>query len=139
MIYGIGVDLVNSERFLLMLRKYDIHIIKKKFLNSVEILQLDKILQNTKNSNNIIKAANFLAKHFAAKEAFSKAIGLGIKYPITLNKISILHLPSGQPFIQLDDNLTNYLQQLLNIKIKNIHLSFSDEDTQIIAFVIVEI
>lgn len=140
MIFGIGVDLVNSERFLQILRKYDIHIIKKKFLNPVEILQLDKIFQDTKNNiKAIIKAANFLAKNFAAKEAFSKAIGLGIKYPITLNQISILHLPSGQPFIKLDDNLTNNLQQLLNIKIENIHLSFSDEETQIIAFVIVEI
>lgn len=136
MIFGIGVDLVNQERFIKILSKFDIQIIKKKFLNLVEISQLEtKLVNKTSNS----KIANFFAKRFAAKEAFSKAIGLGIKYPITLNQISVLHLPSGQPIIKLDEKLNIYLQQKLNIKIQNIHLSFSDEANQIIAFVIVEI
>lgn len=136
MIFGIGVDLVNQERFIKILSKFDIQILKKKFLNLVEISQLEtKLVNKTSNS----KIANFFAKRFAAKEAFSKAIGLGIKYPITLNQISVLHLPSGQPIIKLDEKLNIYLQQKLNIKIQNIHLSFSDEANQIIAFVIVEI
>lgn len=136
MIFGIGVDLVNQERFIKILSKFDIQILKKKFLNLMEISQLEtKLVNKTSNS----KIANFFAKRFAAKEAFSKAIGLGIKYPITLNQISVLHLPSGQPIIKLDEKLNIYLQQKLNIKIQNIHLSFSDEANQIIAFVIVEI
>lgn len=144
MIFGIGVDLVNQERFIKILSKFDIQILKKKFLNLVEISQLETKLVNNSVNNSVNKTsnqkiANFFAKRFAAKEAFSKAIGLGIKYPITLNQISILHLPSGQPIIKLDEKLNTYLQQKLNIKIQNIHLSFSDEANQIIAFVVVEI
>ena len=140
MIFGIGVDLVNQERFIKILSKFDIQILKKKFLNLVEISQLEtKLVNNSVNKTSNQKIANFFAKRFAAKEAFSQAIGLGIKYPITLNQISILHLPSGQPIIKLDEKLNTYLQQKLNIKIQNIHLSFSDEANQIIAFVVVEI
>lgn len=131
MIYGIGVDLVNCERFAKILQKFDPQKIKKKFLNLVEISQFDKF-------DNCNHQANFLAKCFAAKEAFSKAIGLGIRQPISLNKIWISHLASGKPLINLDKHLENDLQQQLKIQIRQIHLSFSDEANQIIAFVIIE-
>ncbi len=132
MIYGIGVDLVNSERFIKILQKFDRQNIKKKFLNLVEISQFD-------NFTDIKNQANFLAKCFSAKEAFSKAIGLGIRPPLALNKIWISHTANGKPLINLDQHLENHLQQQLNIKIHQVHLSFSDEANQIIAFVIVEI
>ena len=85
---GLGTDIVNIKRIEKILLKD-----KKKFI--------DKILHSEeKNKKNI--TANFLSKKFAAKEAFSKALGTGIGGVINFNEIIICNKSSGAPDIKID-------------------------------------
>jgi holo-[acyl-carrier protein] synthase len=79
--------------------------------------------------------ARFLAKRFAAKEAFAKAVGGGLRHPVSLRRISITHDGLGKPILRFDDALRTYLEQL---GISGHHLSISDERNTIIAFVVLE-
>ena len=76
-----------------------------------------------------------LAKRFAAKEAFAKAVGTGIRAPVTFHAISVGHDEWGKPeFICAPE-----LQKWLDKKgIKHVHLSMSDEEDTVVAFVVAE-
>ena len=93
-IYGIGTDIVSVDRIKKSLKN-------KKFINRVynkkEILKCKKI----KNS------FNCYAKRFAAKEAFSKALGTGISSGINFNEIIVLNKSSGKPFFYLQGKTKN--------------------------------
>ena len=80
-------------------------------------------------------AARFLAKRFAAKEAFAKAVGSGLRDPVSLHRISITHDGLGKPVLQFDEVLRIHLAQL---GISGHHLSISDERHMIVAFVVLE-
>jgi len=80
-------------------------------------------------------ASRFLAKRFAAKEAFAKAVGSGLRDPVSLRRISITHDGLGKPVLQFDEVLRTYLAQL---GISGHHLSISDERNMIVAFVVLE-
>ena len=80
-------------------------------------------------------AARFLAKKFAAKEAFAKAVGSGLRDPVSLRRISITHDGLGKPVLQFDEVLRSHLAQL---GIIGHHLSISDERNMIVAFVVLE-
>ena len=79
--------------------------------------------------------ASFLAKRFAAKEAFAKAVGSGMRQPVTLRRIGVTHDGLGKPVLQFDEALRAYLAQL---GINGHHLSVSDERDMIVAFVVLE-
>ena len=115
-IFGIGTDIVNIKRMDQSLKKHG-DIFKNKIFSKKEISYCD----NKKNSS------AFYAKRFAAKEAFSKALGTGIKKGVTLKNIEILNSPSGQPFILLKGNLHSYLKKKIKSKKYDIHLSLSDD------------
>jgi holo-[acyl-carrier protein] synthase len=76
----------------------------------------------------------YLATRFSAKEAFSKAIGLGLHSPMTWRRCEILNLPSGQPYLQLHDELAAWFEarQLFA------HVSVTDENDYATSFVVVE-
>ncbi len=76
----------------------------------------------------------FLATRFSAKEAFSKAIGLGMRMPMTWRACEILNLPSGQPVIRLHGALADWFagQRLVA------HVTLSDETDYAASFVVVE-
>tara|TARA_B110000116_G_C16597653_1_gene473514 strand:+ start:385 stop:780 length:396 start_codon:yes stop_codon:yes gene_type:complete len=115
-IFGIGTDIVNINRIHRSLQKNGLNF-KNKIFSKKEINYCD----NKKNSS------AFYAKRFAAKEAFSKALGTGIKKGITLKNIEILNNPSGQPFILLKGKLHSYLTKKIKSKKYDIHLSLSDD------------
>ena len=79
--------------------------------------------------------ARFLAKRFAAKEAFAKAVGSGLRHPVSLSRIGITHDGLGKPVLQFDSELRSYLAQL---GVSGHHLSISDERNMIVAFVVLE-
>jgi len=79
--------------------------------------------------------ARLLAKRFAAKEAFAKAVGSGLRDPVSLRRISITHDGLGKPVLQFDEVLRTHLAQL---GITGHHLSISDERSMIVAFVVLE-
>jgi len=79
--------------------------------------------------------ARFLAKRFAAKEAFAKALGTGLRTPATFQNIGVAHDDLGRPVLDLAADL----QVLLDAKgITYMHISISDEKALAVAFVILE-
>jgi holo-[acyl-carrier protein] synthase len=125
-IFGIGTDIVSIDRMKKSLKNKK--FIKRVF-NDKEILKCKKI----KNFNNCF------AKRFAAKEAFSKALGTGISNGIKFNEIIVLNKKSGKPFI----NLVGVTKQILKKKFKGkkskISLSLSDEKKYAVAFVAISL
>ena len=124
MIYGIGTDIVTISRIERLYKKYGITF-AERMLSRIELLEF------TDASDQV----NFLAKRFAAKEAFGKAVGTGLRVPVTLRQIGVGHDALGKPEFICEPEL----QQWLNKKrIQEVHLSLSDEKAQVIAFAIAE-
>jgi holo-[acyl-carrier protein] synthase len=79
--------------------------------------------------------ANYLAKRFAAKEAFTKALGTGIHAPANWHGVWVRNLPSGKPVLEFSDALNKLLSQR---GISGSHLSLTDERGIAMATVILE-
>jgi holo-[acyl-carrier protein] synthase len=78
--------------------------------------------------------ARFLAKRFAAKEAFAKALGTGVRPPATLHGVMVGHDGAGRPVYQYDGRLAAHLAE----RGLNAHLSLSDEADYVVAFALIE-
>ena len=78
--------------------------------------------------------ARFLAKRFAAKEAFGKALGIGVAHPATLPNIAVTHDELGKPMFDFGPELASYLAE----RGLRAHLSISDEAEYAVAFVVIE-
>ena len=78
--------------------------------------------------------ARFLAKRFAAKEAFGKALGIGVAHPATLPNVAITHDDLGKPMFNYAPELATYLAE----RKLRAHLSISDEAEYAVAFVVLE-
>ena len=115
-IFGIGTDIVNIRRIEQSLKKNKFSF-KNKIFSKKEISYCEK----RKNSG------AFYAKRFAAKEAFSKALGTGIRKGVNLKNIEITNNVHGKPSISLKGNLANYLKKKIKCKKYDIHLSLSDD------------
>jgi len=124
MIYGIGVDLVEIARLEQGLVRYGEHY-------------ADRILAPGEHADFFSSAepARFLAKRFAAKEALAKAAGTGLRHPVTLRNIAIRHNSLGQPSFKFSDEMEIWLAKE---SIAAHHLSISDEQAHVIAFVVLE-
>ncbi|MDC6484473.1 holo-ACP synthase [Methylophilaceae bacterium] len=124
MIYGIGTDIVEVKRIREALNKHGIAL-AKKILTSQELLTY---------KNTEVKE-NFLAKRFAAKEAFAKAMGTGMRSPVNFKSIEVIHDSLGKPKIKTIQKLSLLVK---SYNIKYCHLSISDEKNIAVAFVILE-
>lgn len=124
MIFGIGTDIVEFARFEAMWARYGVRFAER-------VLSERELPEFRTQSHQ----ARFLAKRFAAKEAFAKAVGSGLRHPVSLHHISVTHDGLGKPVLQFDDQLRIYLAQL---GINGHHLSISDERDMIVAFVVLE-
>jgi len=122
---GIGVDIVENSR----IRK---SINNKKFL--LRIFTKNEIAQSIKTNSKVA----FFSKRFAAKEAFSKALGLGFRKDLNFKDISIINNKYGKPSIKIKDKLQNIIKKQFKTNKVNILLSISDENKYSIAFVILE-
>ena len=123
-IYGIGTDIVNISRIKAMLKKNK--NFKNRIFSSMEIKHCEA------KSN---KIASY-AKRFAAKEAFSKALGLGISKGISFNEISISNNRNGKPFIELLGKTKAVVNNLIK-KRNKIYLSLSDEKKYALAMIVI--
>ena len=103
-LFGIGTDIVKINR----LKK---SISKKPFL--LRIFSEEEIIK----CKRIKKKSNCLAKRFAAKEAFSKALGTGISKGINFNEIIVLNEKSGKPYIKLKNKTKKIVEKKLKKKI----------------------
>lgn len=124
MIFGIGTDIVNIRRINEM---KSLQTFAKKILSDKELTFYNQI--------NDEKKIMYLSKQFAAKEAFSKAVGTGISGKVNFRAISILRDSNGKPFFDFDDALKKLLSDLGIIQS---HVSLSDERDYAIAYVILE-
>ena len=115
-IFGIGTDIVNIRRIEQSLKKHKLSF-KNKIFSKKEISYCEK----RKNPG------AFYAKRFAAKEAFTKALGTGIRKGVNLKNIEITNNVLGKPSIYLKGNLANYLKKKIKCKKYDIHLSLSDD------------
>ncbi len=125
-IFGIGTDIVKTSR----LKK----ILSKKLI--INRIFHNKEIQRCKKTH---KSHNCFAKRFAAKEAFSKAIGTGISKGIKFNEIVILNQKNGKPYIKLLNKTKLIVEKLFKKKKYKISLSISDENNYAVAFVTISI
>ena len=125
-IFGVGTDIVRVSRIKSSL--------KNKFFLS-RIYNKDEVTKCKKNKN----WTNCFAKRFAAKEAFSKALGTGISKGINFNQIVVLNEKNGKPFIKLIENTKKNVEKKLKKKNYKISLSLTDEDEYAVAFVTISI
>ena len=125
-IFGVGTDIVKTNRIQKLLRRDNI---LEKLFNKEEIIKCKRI-KNT---------INCFAKRFAAKEAFSKALGTGISKGINFNQIVVLNEKNGKPFIKLIKNTKKNVDKKLKKKNYKISLSLTDEDEYAVAFVTISI
>lgn len=124
MIFGIGTDIVEYARIEAMWQRHGVRL-AARLLSEAELREFHEHPH----------PARFLAKRFAAKEAFAKAVGSGLRHPVSLGRIGVAHDGLGKPVFQFDALLRSYLAQL---GVSAHHLSISDERSTIVAFVVLE-
>lgn len=131
MIVGIGTDIVNIKRIEHLIFKFGDRFLKRIFTPQ-EIKESQKF-------SSLRRSSSYLAKRFAAKEAYAKATGLGIRNQITFNQIEILNDDNGRPFIILHSRTKEHLLNSFSLnKTVNIHLSLSDDYPLALAYIIIE-
>ena len=128
MIYGIGTDICKIPRIEAALARHGERF-AQKILGPQEMEKF-----RARSAKNAVRGVRFLATRFAAKEAFSKAIGLGMRMPMHWRLCEIANQPSGQPRIVLHGGLKDWFeaQQLVA------HISVSDESDYAASFCVVE-
>ncbi len=124
MIIGIGVDLVQISRIDRMLKRWGGRFVQRVFTEN----EADLCLKRP-------RPASALALRFAAKEAFSKAVGLGMRKGVRWHDIEVFHHPSGKPGLRLRGASREISRQK---GATEIHLSLSDEGLYGIAMVVLE-
>lgn len=122
MIYGIGTDIVHVPRIAHALDRFGLAF-AQRILGPAEIEEYA----------GCTRAAPFLAKRFAAKEACAKAMGLGFRDGLALRQITVVHDGKGRPELQFSGYAQCFMEQA---GITASHLSLSDETDYAIAFVV---
>ena len=113
MIFGIGVDLLNIERIQRLHQKYGERFEK-------HVLTLKEMSQYHSSG----RKTHYLATRFSGKEAISKALGTGLRSPVTLHSISIMSNEIGKPDLFFDSKLQHYLDKH---HVTGVFVSFSHE------------
>ncbi len=131
MIFGIGTDIVVIARIEDLLARHGDRF-ARRVLGPDELAEFQR--RRSRGSHGPAYAARYLAKRFAAKEAFSKAIGLGLRGPMTLLSLQVLNDPRGRPVAVARKALEPWLRE----RGLTAHVSLSDEVDSAVAFVIVE-
>jgi len=127
-IYGIGTDICKIPRIEAALARNGDRF-AAKILGTQE---MEKYL--ARKAKNAARGIRFVATRFAAKEAFSKAIGLGMRMPMTWPAAQMLNAPSGKPMIVCSGVLKEFMEKHK----LSVQVTISDEEEYAVAFVIVE-
>ncbi|MCH9799516.1 MAG: holo-ACP synthase [Betaproteobacteria bacterium] len=124
MIFGIGTDIVEVSRIEASIEKFGDDFAERILAESEMQSYLDSSIK-----------PRFLAKRFAAKEAFSKALGTGLREPAIFQNIAVSHDDLGKPILVLAQPLQDFLATKA---IQHMHISISDEKNLAAAFVVLE-
>jgi holo-[acyl-carrier protein] synthase len=130
-IYGIGTDIVLVERIVALLHRYGERF-ARRVLGPEELIEFRR--RHGRGEHGPAYAGRYLAKRFAAKEAFGKALGLGLRAPMTLLSLQVLNDARGRPVAHPRKALVAYLAE----RRLSAHVSLSDEVDSALAFVILE-
>jgi holo-[acyl-carrier protein] synthase len=122
-IYGIGTDICAVARMEGLLARYGGRP-GRRILTDAEQADLARAHS----------PARFLAKRFAAKEAFSKAMGTGIRSPVTLRAVGVGHDAQGKPVLEFGP----VVAELMAGRRLRAHVSITDEHDFAVAFVVIE-
>lgn len=128
MIYGIGTDIIQIARVEAALARHGDRF-AEKILGPEEMQKY-----RSRKAKVEARGVRFLATRFAAKEAFSKAIGLGMRMPMTWRAMQTLNAPSGKPVAITSGTLNEFMEQ----QGLTAQVSITDEADYAVAFVIVE-
>ncbi|MGE0357753.1 MAG: holo-ACP synthase [Burkholderiales bacterium] len=124
MIVGVGTDVVSIERVALALERWGERFVQR-ILTPQERLRFERTREK----------ASHLAKRFAAKEAFSKAIGTGIRGPFRWHSVAVGRDGRGKPGLEPDGDMARHLAEL---GVTASHLSLADDAGVALAFVVLE-
>lgn len=128
MIYGIGTDIIQISRIEAALARRGERF-AEKVLGPQELEKYHR-----RKAKVPARGLRFLATRFAAKEAFSKAIGLGIHMPMTWRAMQTLNAPSGKPVVVVSGELKTFMES----NGLTAQVTITDEADYAVAFVIVE-
>ena len=128
MIYGIGTDICDVRRIRASLARHG-----ERFAERV-LSDGELATWQARSARWPERGVRYLATRFSAKEAFSKAIGLGLHMPMTWRHCEVANLPSGQPTIVLH----GALQDWFAARGLRCHLSVTDESDYAASFCVVE-
>lgn len=125
---GIGIDLLRVERIERALARRGDRFAQK-------VLGAEEFAKFTARRNrDPQRGVRFLATRFAAKEAFSKAVGLGMRMPMAWRRMQTLNAPGGRPIVVLAEPLKTWYEARFGAA----HVSLTDEHDMVAAYVIVE-
>jgi len=128
MIRGIGTDICDIRRLRETLARRGDRFAER-------VLGPDELRTfHARRERTAVRGVAYLATRFSAKEAFSKAIGLGMRMPMTWRACEILNLPGGQPVIRLHGALAEWFAERGLVA----HVSVTDETDYAASFVVVE-
>ncbi|WP_347554704.1 holo-ACP synthase [Robbsia sp. KACC 23696] len=128
MIFGTGSDIIDIRRVAAVMERTEGRF-AEKVLGPEEIA-----IYEARRARSAARGLAFLSTRFAAKEAFSKAIGLGIHMPMTWRAVQTLNRAGGAPIIQTSGALTEWV----DARGLNFQVTLSDERDYAIAYVIAE-
>jgi holo-[acyl-carrier protein] synthase len=128
MIYGIGTDLCDIRRIEATLARRGDRF-AERVLGSRELQVF-----HARRARTPARGVRYLATRFSAKEAFSKAIGTGMRWPMAWRSCEILNEPSGKPVLRLSGELAAWFEE----RGLTGHVTVSDESEYATSFVVVE-
>ena len=129
MILGVGSDLCNIERIQASLNRFGDRFVQRVFTD----------VERAKAEKRPFTRAGTYAKRFAAKEAFSKAVGTGFKRGVFMRDIGVVNAPSGAPTLSLTGGAKARLEAMTPAGHEaKVHLTMTDDHPFAQAFVFIE-
>ena len=129
MIYGIGVDLIEIARIEAAYARFGERF-ARRILTDRELERY-----HARRARSDVRGIAFLATRFAAKEAISKALGLGMRTPMTWRAVEVVNDPTGRPLAFASGELRAYMQR----RRLRLHVSLTDERSMATAYAIAEV
>tara|TARA_Y100001970_G_C14087264_1_gene778016 strand:+ start:205 stop:591 length:387 start_codon:yes stop_codon:yes gene_type:complete len=124
-ILGIGVDIIENKRIQKSIKNT---LFKKRIYSSKE-LKHSKVIKNK---------VSYFSKRFAAKEAFSKALGTGFRINLSFKDIEVMNDKMGKPYYVKNEKISKIIHKKFKTKNYKCFLSISDEKKHSTAFAIIQ-
>lgn len=128
MIYGIGTDICDIRRIRASLERHGERFAQKVLSDN------EMTTYRARSERWPERGVRYVATRFSAKEAFSKAIGMGMRMPMSWRLCEVAKLPSGQPTIVLH----GVLKEWFEAQGLSAHVSVSDESDYATSYCVVE-